>query len=203
MQDRVTWRVSAEFQGSECKTCVDWHRWACQTLWNIATWYKSPIALERTQMMQQSLSSPSSIASTQVSSSTSEALQTETSLSWKHPTNTSVSYRTTLSTISFKGTKHSIAYTHTHSQRWHLKASPQQPLQQVVLKNTWSVRILFATVEWILVWRRTCRSCLILSLLFVVNHNASQSFGAAFNILPLSSANTHTRIYKCFFSSLC
>lgn len=25
MQDRVTWRVSAEFRGSECKTCVIWH----------------------------------------------------------------------------------------------------------------------------------------------------------------------------------
>lgn len=52
------------------------------------------------------------------------------------------------------------------------------------------------------------RSCLVLDLLFVLKHNASQSFGAAFNILPLSSA--HIRIYMfflfcfCFFSpSLC
>lgn len=61
--------------------------------------------------------------STQASTSTSVALLTETSLSWKHLTDTSIIYRTTFFTIAFKGTKHKLT-PHTYTQT-HL--SPHQP----------------------------------------------------------------------------
>lgn len=51
--------------------------------------------LRRTQTRLQPLPSQILVSSTQVSSSTSVALLTETSLSWKHLTNTSVIYRMT------------------------------------------------------------------------------------------------------------
>lgn len=58
---------------------------AGQVQLSVTTLYKRATALKRTQTMQQNLSSSQpSIPSTQVSSSTSVALQTETSLSWKH-----------------------------------------------------------------------------------------------------------------------
>lgn len=189
MQDMVTWRVSAEFRGSESKTCVIWHRWAA-----VGHWFLQVSPAKQCNLIEEPNSTwknPKDAAEALLSSSsTSEALQTETSLSWKHPTNTSVIYRMTFSTIAFKGTKH----THTHSQRRRFKPSAQQPLQPVVLKNTWSVSILFASraaPKWVDLGVSTylsallTRSCLVFDLLFVVKCKASQSFGAAFNILPL------------------
>lgn len=56
--------------------------------------------------------SPPAVPSTQVSSSTSVALRTETSLSWNHLTDTSVILQDDFFTIALKGTKHN--FTHTH-----------------------------------------------------------------------------------------
>lgn len=74
------------------------------------------------------------LPSTQVSSSTSVALLTETSLSWKHLTDTSIIYRMTFFTIAFKGTKHKLT-AHTHTQADTLQLFPQQPLQCFYMKK--------------------------------------------------------------------
>lgn len=100
---------------------------AGQVQLSVMTLYKRATALKRTQTMQQNLFSQPSVPSTQVSSSTLVALQTETSLSWKHWTNTSVIYRMTFSQQPLRE-PNTTSHTHTLTTITS-KPSPQRPLQ--------------------------------------------------------------------------